>query len=196
MSRRLIFTDGSVHTQSGIGYGAALALSEHELARTPATLNARVVVRKFTDTSSTKLELQTLLWALSDLPTSDAAVIVYTDSQNIISLPNRRPRFEAHNYHSKKGLPLRNAELYQAFFRLFDRLNIELVKVKGHKSAKQKNPIDRMFTLVDRASRNAHRHASLRAPRTGSNIKPDAANKKAAPTNGSSLLKVNIPAGD
>ncbi|HBM85742.1 MAG TPA: ribonuclease H [Opitutae bacterium] len=158
MSHRLIFTDGSVHTQSGIGYGAALALSEHELAYAPATLKPRVVVRKFTDTSSTKMELQTLLWALSDLPTSDAAVIVYTDSQNIISLPGRRSRFEAHDYHSQKGLPLRNAELYQAFFRLYDRLNVQLVKVKGHKAAKQKDPIDRIFTLVDRASRNAHRH--------------------------------------
>jgi ribonuclease HI len=159
MSQRLIFTDGSVQTQTQIGYGAALTLSAHELARPPATLKARVVVRKFTDTSSTKLELQTLLWALAELPDSDAPVTVYTDSQNIISLPERRLRFETHDYHSKKGLPLRNTALYQAFFRLFDRLQIQLVKVKGHQAAKQKDPIDRMFTLVDRASRNAHRHA-------------------------------------
>ena len=35
---------------------------------------------------------------------------------------------------------------------------IEFIKVKGHKVSKEKDDIDRLFTLVDKASRNAVRN--------------------------------------
>ena len=114
-------------------------------------------VRKFEHTSSTKLELQTLLWALSDIQTFKRKVIVYTDCQNIIGLPGRRDRFEQNDYRSKKNKRLINYELYQNFFRITDQLEYELVKVCGHQASNQKSDIDRLFTLVDRASRNALR---------------------------------------
>ena len=113
--------------------------------------------RRFEPTSSTKLELQTLLWAIAELQIGDAKVIIHTDSQNIISLPRRRARFEANDFHSKKGVLLENHELYREFFRVIDRMDYEFVQVRGHKSSAQKNEIDEMFTLVDRASRNALR---------------------------------------
>jgi len=53
----MLFTDGSVNAQSHIGYGAYLAVSEHGLSLD--SLRARVKVRRFEHTSSTKLELQT-----------------------------------------------------------------------------------------------------------------------------------------
>ncbi len=85
MDELKLFTDGSVDTQSDIGYGAYLVVSEHGLSLD--TLRTRVKVRRFENTSSTKLELQTLLWALSDIHTLGSRVIVYTDSQNIMGLP-------------------------------------------------------------------------------------------------------------
>jgi len=151
----MLFTDGSVNTQSNIGYGAYLALSEPGLSLD--LLITCVKVKRFEHTSSTKLELQTLLWALSDLQLSGRKVVVYTDSQNIIGLPRRRERFEKNDYRSNKNKRLNNGELYQAFFRITDQLDCELVKVRGHLASHQKNEIDRIFTLVDRASRNALR---------------------------------------
>lgn len=151
----MLLTDGSVNTQSNIGYGAYLALSE--LGLSLDVLMTRVKVRRFEHTSSTKLELQTLLWALSDIQASGSKVIVYTDSQNIVGLPGRRERFEKNDYRSNKNKRLNNYELYQAFFRMTDQLDCELVKVRGHLASNQKNDIDRLFTLVDRASRNALR---------------------------------------
>lgn len=153
----MLFTDGSVNTHSNIGYGAYLVASEREISLD--SLRPRVKVRRFEHTSSTKLELQTLLWALSDIEASGRRVIVYTDSQNIMGLPGRRERFEHNDYRSKKNRRLNNYKLYQEFYRMTDQLDCEFVKVRGHKVSSQKDDIDSLFTLVDRASRNALREA-------------------------------------
>ena len=159
MDELMLFTDGSVNTQSKIGYGAYLAVSEDGLSLD--SLRERVKVKRFEHTSSTKLELQTLLWALKDIQALGGKVIVYTDSQNIMGLPGRRERFEQNSYRSKKGRLLNNYELYQEFYRVTDQLKCRFVKVRGHQVSNQKDDIDRLFTLVDRASRNALRGDSL-----------------------------------
>ena len=155
MDELILLTDGSVNAQSKIGYGAYLAVSERGLSLD--SLRTRVKVRRFEYTSSTKLELQTLLWALSDIQALGRRVIVYTDSQNIMGLQGRRDRFEQNDYRSKKNIRLNNYELYQEFYRMIDQLDCELVKVRGHQVSNQKDNIDRLFTLLDRASRNALR---------------------------------------
>ncbi len=155
MDELILLTDGSVDPQSNIGYGAYLAVSERVLSLD--SLRTRVKVRRFEHTSSTKLELQTLLWALSDIQALGRKVIVYTDSQNIIGLKGRRDRLVQNDYRSKKNKRLNNYELYQEFYRMIDQLDCELVKVPGHQVSNQKDDIDRLFTIVDRASRNALR---------------------------------------
>ena len=155
MDELMLFTDGSVNTQSNIGYGAYLAVSERVLSLD--SLRTRVKVRRFNHTSSTKLELQTLLWALSDIQTLGGKVIVYTDSQNIIGLKGRRDRLVQNDYRSKKNKRLNNYELYQEFHRMIGQLDCEFVKVRGHQVSNQKDDIDKLFTLVDRASRKALR---------------------------------------
>jgi len=155
MEPLMLFTDGSVNNQSKVGYGAYLAVP----AGGPSIdfLTSQVKVRRFEHTSSTKLELQTLLWALGEVQTSGGKVTVYTDSQNIVELEGRRHRFEQNNYHSKKNKRLRNHELYEDFFKVTDQLDCDFVKVRGHQASNKKDAIDRLFTLVDRASRNALR---------------------------------------
>jgi len=160
MDKLLLFTDGSVNTQSNIGYGAYLAVSERGLSLD--SMMTRVKVKRFEHTSSTKLELQTLLWALGDIQALDCKVILYTDSQNIMGLQGRRHRFEQNDYRSKKNKCLNNYELYQEFFRIIDHLDCEFVKVRGHQVSNQKDDIDKLFTLVDRASRKALRGDNTR----------------------------------
>ena len=155
MDELILLTDGSVHVQSKIGYGAYLVVSDAGLSLD--SLQARVKVKRFEHTSSTKLELQTLLWALSDIDTRESKVTVYTDSQNIMGLRGRRDRFEQNDYRSKKNRRLSNYELYQGFYRMIDQLECEFVKVRGHQASNRKDDIDRLFALVDRASRNALR---------------------------------------
>lgn len=155
MVELMLLTDGSVNTQTNIGYGAYLAVSECGLSLD--SLRASLKVKRFEHTSSTKLELQTLLWALKDIQAVASRVIVYTDSQNIMGLQGRRAWFEQNDYRSKKNNRLKNYELYQEFYRMTDQLEFEFVKVPGHQRSNQKDDIDRLFTLVDRASRDALR---------------------------------------
>ncbi len=155
MEELILLTDGSVNTQSNIGYGAYLAVSERGLSLD--LLRTCVKVKRFEHTSSTKLELQTLLWALSDIQALGGKVVAYTDSQNIMGLLGRRDRLEQNDYRSKNNKRLNNYELYQDFYRMTDLLDCELVKVRGHQVSNQKDDIDRLFTLVDRASRDALR---------------------------------------
>lgn len=150
----MLFTDGSVHSISKIGYGAFLKVSEDEVS-----CDLTPVVKRFEGTSSTKLELQTLLWALEDINTTDKNIQIYTDSQNIMRLPGRRERFEKNHYLSKNGSLIHNHELYKKFYEITDKVNCTFIKVKGHKKSSQKSRIDQLFTIVDKASRVALRKA-------------------------------------
>ncbi len=156
MNELILFTDGSVSNQSKVGYGAYLLVTESGLSL--PELKSQVKVQRFEQTSSSKLELQTLLWALADILPIDCSLTVYTDSQNIISLPGRRDRLEQNDYRAKNGRRLNNYQLYREFYRLSDQLNCQLVKVRGHLPAKQKEEVDRLFSLVDKASRTALRN--------------------------------------
>lgn len=162
MTHLNIFTDGSVNTQLKIGYGACLVTSDLDTPIEP--LKDTVKVKRFEHTSSTKLELQALLWALNEMITSasgnDISLTVYTDSQNIIGLPRRRVRLEKNNYFSSKNKRLNNYELYQEFYRLTDKLNCLFIKVTGHQASSKKDGVDKLFGLVDQASRRALRNNS------------------------------------
>lgn len=150
-----LFTDGSVNVQTKVGYGAYLTAFDGEVS--PDALRSRVKVKRFEHTASTKLELQTLLWALNEILPFDGKVMVYTDSQNIMTLKARRGRYERSAYHSKRNRRINHYLLYQEFYSAMDRLNCSFVKVRGHLPLNQKNPADQLFSLVDRASREALR---------------------------------------
>jgi len=158
MDKLVLFTDGSVNNQVKIGYGAYLAVYEHEISLD--WLGTRVKVKRFENTSSTKLELQTLIWALDEIQGTSRKVIVYSDSQNIIGLLGRRKSLEQNDYRSKKNELLNNHELYREYYKIMDQMDCELVKVKGHLLSIQKDDIDRLFTFVDRASRKALKEAN------------------------------------
>jgi ribonuclease HI len=161
MENYSLFTDGSVQPQTGDGYGAALLIGPED-ARLPFDeLSAQIQIYKFTETSSTRLELQVLLRALRALPTTCHSLNVYTDSQNILSLPERRARLEMQEFKSQKGKPLKNSMLYKSFFEVYDLRDIALKKVKGHQPSSQRDDIGHRFSLVDRAARKACRIASV-----------------------------------
>ncbi len=155
MTTLRLFTDGSVDPKSNIGYGAFLAVPKD--APYKDSFKEDVFVKKFEQTSSTKLELQTLIWALKLIKKLAERIVVFTDSQNIIGLHGRRKRLESNNYLSKKKTPIKNTALYQEFFRLTDQLDCKFIKIKGHKASRKKDEIEKIFTLVDRASRKTLR---------------------------------------
>lgn len=148
-----LLTDGSVDPKLEIGFGAYLAFSG-DFNNFDAS-NNQVKIRRFEKTSSTKLEMQTLLWALSEI--QGQKIISYTDSQNIAGLFSRRERLVENDYYSGAGKLLHHHELYRKFFELTDSINIQFRLISGHKPSGGKSQIDRIFSIVDRASRKALR---------------------------------------
>jgi len=144
-----LFTDGSVNPQKKVGFGAYLTVSNEDEV-------THVEIKKFENTSSTQLELETLLWALESIEII-TELNIYTDCQNILGLPSRREGLEQRNYFSKTGKPIKHALLYKKFFTLTDKFPCKFIKVKGHKKSNLKDEVDKLFTLVDRASRDALR---------------------------------------
>ena len=158
MDKLFLFTDGSVDTKSKTGYGACLSVTD--TLASVKSLSGLIKVRRFENTSSTRLELETIIWALGKVTKTADKIIVYTDSQNIIGLKERRERLERTKFQSGKGKPLKNSDLYIQFYKITDSLNCEFIKVQGHIASHKKNEIDKLFTLVDRESRRALRKSS------------------------------------
>ncbi len=151
-----LFTDGSVNPSKKVGYGAVLLAKD--INKPLEVIKTQVNLKRFTNTSSTKLELENLLWGMGlVIEKGYNNIIIYTDSQNVISLISRRSRLENNNYNTKGNKPVKNQQLYQEFFRLFDSFEIEIIKIKGHQPGRDKSEIEKIFTLVDKASRKALR---------------------------------------
>lgn len=149
-----LFCDGSVNPQKKIGFGAYFILRDEENIE---SAKKRINLKKFENTSSTKLELEVLLWALEDEKLNDKKVVVYTDCQNILGLNSRKEKLEKNNYKSNTGKLIKNLELYKKFYNLMDILDCSFEKVQGHKKTSLKSSIDKLFNLVDKASRKALR---------------------------------------
>lgn len=144
------FCDGSVNPQIKVGFGAYFILDEN-------IQNQNIKTKKFENTSSTKLELEVLLWALEAKNIEEKKVQVYTDCQNIFSLLNRREKLERNNFKTSTNKIVKNELLYKEFYSFIDKYEIEFIKVKGHKKSSLKDEIDKAFNLVDKASRSALR---------------------------------------
>ncbi len=154
-----LFTDASASPQTNIGYGAYMLLAEYEF-NTPYPQD-KILTRRFINTTSSKLELQSLIWALGKIKFKKRKIIIYTDSQIIISLLDRKEKLIKNGFMNKKAELLKNHKLYKRFFKLITCNDCDLIKVKGHKKSEDKDSVDKLFTLVDRASRDALR-AELR----------------------------------
>jgi len=126
-----LFTDSSVNPQEKIGFGSFLIIEDKNLSF--ENLKKTIKTKKFENTSSTKLELQTLLWALDEIKNKNSLIEIYTDCQNIINLKDRREKLEKNEYKSSQGKLINNHELYKLFFEKSDKLDLVFIKVKGHK---------------------------------------------------------------
>ena len=150
MKKIKLFCDSSVNPQSKIGFAAYLSFETYDE-------NIEVKTKMFEDTSSTKIELQSFLWAIDEIKQKDVSYEVYTDCQNILSLLSRREKLESNNYLTSTNKQVKNHLLYKEFYKVLDLYNLEFIKVKGHKKSSQKDDIDKIFSKVDKASRKALR---------------------------------------
>ncbi len=168
MNRYALFSDVSVNPGLKLGFGAYLLIPSSFLEIPPERIFQpefveQINLRRFDATSSTKLELQTLLWALEDFQKEASGsrfgtLDVYSDSQCVTGLPQRRSRLEMHGFCSGgTGHPLKNACLYRKFYEFYDALGFEVVKVVGHSRSRSHDSTHRIFSFVDKEAGRALR---------------------------------------
>jgi len=157
-----LFTDVSLNPGRKLGVGACLVLPASLLIEKSEVAD-RVKVRRFEDTSSTKLEIQTVLWALEEYRNGPempgpGKLYLYSDSQCVSGLLKRRPGLFAGDFLSKRSKrPLRNSTLYRAFYEFHDELGFEVIKVRGHSRTRPNDSAHRIFSFVDKEARKALR---------------------------------------
>lgn len=132
-----VFVDGSANPQAKVGIGAYVLCKDLKQFN-----QTSIKTKRFENTSSTKLELQTLIWAVKDINTEEK-LFIYTDCQNIFSLLNREEKIKEH----------KNRLLYEEFFALIKTYDLEFIKIKGHKKKSLKDDIDVVFSKVDKKAR-------------------------------------------
>ena len=166
MNRYALFTDVSLNPRLKLGFGAYLVIPSSFLEIPPgriirSELVEQIKLRRFEVTSSTKLEVQTLLWALEDFQkelsdSKSGTLDVYSDSQCVTGLQRRRSQLEMNGFCSKgtKRI-LKNACLYRKFYEFHDTLGFEVIKVVGHARSCSHDSIHRIFSFVDKEARKA-----------------------------------------
>ena len=116
-------------------------------------------IRRFERTSSTILEVQTVLWALEDYRNGlkgpgPEKIQVYSDSQCVSGLLRRRPGLDLGQWTNR---PFKNISLYRKFYGLYDEMGFEVIKVAGHSRSCSHNAAHRIFSMVDKEARKALR---------------------------------------
>ncbi len=165
MNNYSLFTDVSSNPGLKVGMGAYLLIPESVVKTPPkqiktAELEELLVLKKFEDTSSTKLEVQTVLWGLDEYckgsTISKAGKLnIYTDSQCVAGLLQRRARLEGNDFRSGAGRMLKNASLYAKYYGFHDRLKFDVTKVEGHTRSRSRNSVQQIFSIIDQKVRKA-----------------------------------------
>lgn len=157
-----LFTDVSVSPGLKLGVGAYVMIPASFLEASSGVIGrpqitGRLKVRRFEDTSSTRLELQTVLWALTeDGRGPHGSLTIYSDSQCVSGLLKRKLSLLAGGFLSKKtNQQLSNASLYRTFYEFHDELGFHVVKVDGHSGCRVRDTAHRIFSFVDKEARKA-----------------------------------------
>jgi ribonuclease HI len=168
MDSDAIFTDVSLHPKLRSGVGGYLVVPYSFLVGSSQNIPRlevaeRLVLRKFEDTSSTELEVRTVLWALEEYQKEKGSgpghLRIYTDSQCLAGLLKRRLGLEDKAFISKRTKrPLKNAPLYGRFYQFYDELGFEIIKVTGHTRSSSQDRVHRIFSRVDKEVRKALNH--------------------------------------
>jgi len=166
VNRYALFTDVSLNPRLKFGFGAYLVISSSFLEIPPegiirSEFVEQIRLRRFEVTSSTKLEVQTLLWALEDFQKEVSCsrigtLDVYSDSQCVTGLQRRRSQLEMNGFcRNGTNRILKSACLYRKFYEFHDTLGFEVIKVAGHARSCSHDSIHRIFSFVDKEARKA-----------------------------------------
>lgn len=120
-----IYTDGSCNSKHRIGGWAAIILHSSE----------KVILEGHDrDTTHQRMELIAVIKALEYVAINQIPdpISLYTDSQYVKDLANRKEKLQTNNFITKKKTDLPNTDLIKTIFTYSEQLNITFIKVKAH----------------------------------------------------------------
>ena len=139
-----VYTDGSCHTQLCLGAWASVILIDDQKVVLSGTEN---------ETTHNRMEILAVINSIKYLRTHYKTVTkfkIISDSQYVIGLVEREPKFIYNSFITKAGKEIRNADLVRELLELLKVLTIEFVKIKAHQ--KQTDTINYNIE-VDKLSR-------------------------------------------
>jgi ribonuclease HI len=144
-----IYTDGSCHTQTLKGGWAAIIFIDEEKV---------VLTGEATGTTHNRMELMAVIKAISYVqekhPTVTAIHII-SDSQYVVGLTDRSEKLISHNFITKKGTEISNADLVKILLQYITTFPLSFTKIKAH----QKKDKELNFNIVvDKLSRSIVRN--------------------------------------
>ncbi len=120
-----IYTDGSCHTNFKIGAWAAILLFANE----------KVVLKGVVqNTTHNRMELLAVIKSIEfvDEKYDKASLVIYTDSQYVFRISERKEKLKKKQFLTKKGTPIQNSDLVKTLIIQIETHKIEFIKVKAH----------------------------------------------------------------
>jgi ribonuclease HI len=137
-----LYTDGSCHTQQKTGAWASILFIAGE----------KIVLKgEEKNTTHNRMELLAVINAIAfiDDKQIDSPLVIYTDSQYVALIRERKDKLKNKNFLTNKGTPIQNADLVQTLIQQIESHAIQFVKVKAHQKinddlTKYNGEVDRM----------------------------------------------------
>lgn len=88
-----------------------------------------------TNTTHNRMELQAVIKAIEHidfLGFQKEFIQIYSDSQYVVNLVNRKEKLNERNFITKKGTPIQNVDLVKMLIQQMNAHSLEFVKVKAH----------------------------------------------------------------
>ena len=147
-----IYCDGSCHVQKRFGAWAALIYIENDVYKISDVAR---------DTTNQAMELTAVLTAFGFIEKRNIKpekISVFTDSQYVCRLPERRNVLEERNFCNRRGDKLPNWHLVKKFYTYLDKFDIEFHKITAHLPPGTSPESDRL-RIVDKMARKLVRTA-------------------------------------
>ena len=136
----VFYTDGSAHPNPGPGgFGVVTVDPKGEVIETYA--------KHCDNTTNNAEEMKSILYAAYRARLAGESAVIYSDSAYAINtFTNWMYSWERNNWTKSDGKVPENLDLVKAFFDLSKTMDINFIKVKGHKGNKYNELADKLAT--------------------------------------------------
>jgi len=139
-----IYTDGSCNPQHNNGAWASILI----VAGNRTELKGEAI-----NTTHNRMELLAVIESINfcDKNHYQGQLIIYTDSQYVCRIPERKEKLKQNEFVTKKGTQLQNTDLVQVLIQQIESHSIQFIKVKAHQKADTES--SKFNEQVDKLSR-------------------------------------------